>query len=79
MMKDSGRYGVLLEQHLKEERPKLYKEWKDSGYLEEFLYKRAIKAYDQLSNLMKSGLNPIEAEEMIWGELMTLPEEEESI
>ncbi len=71
-----GRFAQIAHDHLKEHRPKMYRELKASGQLEEFLKERAEAAGSLLSDLIGQGA----AHDAAWEEAsreLYLPTEED--
>ncbi len=68
-----SKYARLLREHLESEKPKLYRKMEANGTLEPWLENKDMRACEQISNLTKGGMGIMEAEELIWDELMTLP------
>jgi len=62
-----------LKELIKDESPQLYKDLKKAGELEQFLETADIRMSNQMSDLMKGGLNLVEAREIAWEEATQFP------
>lgn len=60
--------------HIKEHRPKMYKELKEAGELEQVAYQRQELAIEILADGLRRGMNPYQAREVA-SEVIYLPEE----
>ena len=67
------QWARVLREKLMEEAPEYHKHLVQEKRVDLFLAKKVLKALDQLESLMDQGLNRLEAQEMIWEELMDLP------
>lgn len=70
------QYTKLALDHWKEWRPKMVKEMRADGTLNEAAQKASKRAAEQVANLMAKGLQKHEAEEYVLPETILLPPEE---
>src|ERR1019366_2455694 len=76
-MKPLSPWAMEAEAHWKKYRPKMYRELKESGELNEFLEKAAHRAMDQCVAYVESGMHPLEAESEAKRNYLFLPDEED--
>jgi hypothetical protein len=69
-------YEKLHENHLRENRPKMYQELMESGQLKNYLSDVAERARNLRHNLLQSGLQDLEAQEFV-NEILFPPSEKD--
>ncbi|UCH23041.1 MAG: TnpV protein [Deltaproteobacteria bacterium] len=75
-MSELKRFGIQARDHLKENRPKLYRHLKRKGQLEKYCLDVQNRVEDQIERLMKKGLQYHEAW-LIASEVIYVPSEDE--
>lgn len=69
--------GTLAEEHLKENRPKMYQALKQNGSLEDYLKSLQEKASQELDQHLLNGLQHHEAWDLVTSHYVYVPSEDE--
>ena len=76
-MKDYGHYGNLAKEHWKRLRPRMYRELKKSGNLEQALQHAQERSSSEMSDLLEKGFQEHEAWELVAPRYVALPSEKD--
>jgi hypothetical protein len=76
-MKTLSTWATEAKAHWRKYRPKMYRELKQSGDLNDFLEKAARRAMDQCVAFVEAGMHPLEAESEAKRNYLFLPDEED--
>lgn len=76
-MKPLSPWAMEAEAHWRKYRPKMYRELKQSGELNDFLEKAARRAMDQCVAYVEAGMHPFEAESEAKRDYLLLPDEDD--
>ena len=76
-MKPLSPWAIEAEAYWRKYRPKMYRELKQSGELNDFLEKAARRAMDQCVAFVEAGMHPLEAESEAKRNYLLLPDEDD--